>query len=131
MSLATYVECDEADMAHLKLLSAKMIDLRDEEKEMKSSGGRTFITAVIFSTLLIMSSGVQASSLFSLDGNSTRVERQIGLFQQALQWLSGTWTDFKVAFSADGTNGTPPSPPPTCTSNCADDDSGWTIDPEG
>jgi len=108
-----------------------MIHSRDEEKKMKSTGGRIFITAVVFSMLLVMSSGVQASSLFSLDGNSARVERQTGFFQQALQWLSGTWTDFKVAFSEDGTNGTPPPPPPTCTTNCADGDSGWGIDPEG
>ena len=118
-------------MMHLDLLSAKMIHSRDEEKKMKSSGGRTFIVAVIFSILLIARSGAQASALFSLDGNSARVERQIGIFQQAIQWLSGAWTDFKVAFSEDGTNGTPPPPPPTCTTNCADDDSGWTIDPDG
>lgn len=98
---------------------------------MKSKGSRSFIIAVTFAAVLLMSSGAQASALFALDGNSTHVERQIGLFQQALQWLSGTWTDLKVAFGEDGTNGAPPPPPPTCTTNCADDDAGWGIDPEG
>lgn len=98
---------------------------------MKSLVGKNFITAVVFSALLIMSSGVQASSLFALDGNPGPAERQIGLFQQALQWLSGTWTDLKVAFSED--EAPPPPPSPTCTNpnGCTDDDGGWTIDPDG
>ena len=95
---------------------------------MKSRGGKIVIIAVAFSALLIMSSGAQASGLFARDGNPALAERQIGLFQQAFQWLSGTWTDLKVAFSQDEA---PQTPPPTCTTNCADDDSGWTIDPEG
>lgn len=97
---------------------------------MKSRAGKTFIAAVFLSALLIMSSGVQASSLFALDGNPGPAERQIGLFQQALQWLSGTWTDLKVAFSEDEA---PPPPSPTCTNpnGCTDDDGGWTIDPDG
>lgn len=99
---------------------------------MKSRGGKTFIAAVFLSALLIMSSGAQASRLFALDGNPGPAERQIGLFQQALQWLSGTWTDLKVAFSEDEAP-PPPPPSPTCTnpSGCADDDGGWTIDPDG
>lgn len=68
---------------------------------MKSRAGLTYINAVVFSMLLIMSSGAQAGSLFALDGDSAPVERQIGLFQQAFQWLSGAWTDFTAAFSAD------------------------------
>ena len=48
-------------MADLNLLSAKMIDLRDEERKMKSRGGKIVIIAVAFSALLIMSSGAQAS----------------------------------------------------------------------
>jgi hypothetical protein len=96
---------------------------------MKSSGGKILIIAVAFSALFALSSGVQASSLF---GNPGPAERQIGLFQQALQWLGGAWADLKVAFSEDEA---PPPPPPTpnCTNptGCADDDSGWTIDPEG
>ena len=94
---------------------------------MKSSGGKILIIAVAFTSLLIMSSGAQASSLFALDSKSGR----IGLFQQALQWLSGTWTDLKVAFSED--EAAPPPPSQTCTdpNGCADDDGGWTIDPDG
>lgn len=68
---------------------------------MKSSGGKILIIAVAFSTLLMMSSGVQAGGLFALDGNPAPAERQISLFQQAFEWLSGTWTDFTAAFSAD------------------------------
>jgi hypothetical protein len=104
-----------------------MIHLRDEEKKMKSRGGRNIIIAVVFSTLLLMSSGVQASSLFALDGNPAPAERQIGLFQQAFEWLSGAWTGFTATFSADEA----PPPPTTqeCTTNCAD--AGPGIDPEG
>lgn len=99
---------------------------------MKSNGGKILIIAVAFSALLIMSSGAQASSLFTRDGNPGPAERQIGLFEQAFQWLSGTWTDFKVAFGADEAAPPPPTSS-TCTNpnGCADDDSGWTIDPEG
>jgi hypothetical protein len=114
----------------LKLLSAKMIDLREEERKMKSWGSKISIIAVFFSTLLIMSSAAQASRLFALDGNPA--DRQIGLVQQALQWLGGTWTDLKVAFSQDEAA---PPPTPTCTnpSGCSEPegDSGWTIDPDG
>ncbi len=97
---------------------------------MTSRGSKILITAVALFALLIMSSGAQASSLFALDGNPAVVERQIGLFQQALQWLSGTWTDLKVAFSEDEAA---PPPSPTCTdpNGCADGDGGWTIDPDG
>jgi hypothetical protein len=97
---------------------------------MKSSGGKILIIAVCFSALFAIDSGAQASSLFALDRNPGPAERQIGLFQQALQWLGGTWTDLKVAFSEDEA---PPPPTPTCTnpSGCADDDGGWTIDPDG
>ena len=98
---------------------------------MKSRGGKIIILAVAFSALLIMSSGAQASGLFALDRNPGPAERQNGLFQQALQWLSGTWTDLKVAFSED--EAAPPPPSQTCTdpNGCADDDGGWTIDPDG
>jgi hypothetical protein len=97
---------------------------------MKSWSGKTTIIAVFFSTLLILSSGAQARGLFALDGNPA--ERQIGLFQQALQWLGGTWTELKVAFSQDEAA---PPPTPACTNpnGCSEPegDSGWTIDPEG
>jgi len=94
---------------------------------MKNLGGKNFITAVVFSALLIMSSGVQASGLFALDGNPAPAKRQIGLFQQAFEWLSGTWTDFTAAFSAD--EAPPPPPSQECTANCGDHGPG--IDPEG
>jgi hypothetical protein len=99
-----------------------MIHLRDEEKKMKSRGGRNIIIAVVFSTLLLMSSGVQAGGLFALDGNSAPVERQIGLFQQAFEWLSGAWTDFTAAFSADE------APQPQPSTAC---EAGPGIDPIG
>ena len=95
---------------------------------MKSGGGKIIIVAVVFSALLIMSSGAQASGLFERNGNSAPAERQIGLFQQALQWLGGTWGDLTsvLAFSEE----TPPPPPPQqCTTNCGD--AGPGIDPEG
>ncbi len=94
---------------------------------MKSNGGKILIIAVVFSALLMMSSGVQASGLLALDGNPAPVERQIGLFQQAFQWLSGTWTDFTAAFSAD--EAAPPPPPEECPTNCGD--AGPGIDPIG
>lgn len=94
---------------------------------MKTDRGRTLIIAVVFSTLLIISSGAQASGLFTSDSNPALAERQIGLFQQAFQWLSGTWTDFKAAFSAD--EAAPPPPSHECTSDCGD--AGPGIDPEG
>jgi hypothetical protein len=105
-----------------------MIDLRDEEKKMKSIRGRTFIIAVLFSALLIMSSGAHASSLFAFDGNSASTERQIGLFQQAFQWLSGTWTDLTSVFELSEETPAPP-PVPECTTNCGD--AGPGIDPIG
>ena len=100
---------------------------------MTSRSGKIIIFAVAFSALLIMSSGAQASGLFTLDRNPSPAERQNGLFQQALQWLSGTWTDLKVAFSEDEAA---PPPSTTCTNpnGCApegDGDSGWSIDPDG
>jgi hypothetical protein len=104
-----------------------MFYLRDEERKMKSNGGRILIIAVVFSTLLMMSSGVQASGLFALDGNPAPAERQTGLFEQAFQWLSGAWTDFTAAFSAD--EAPQPLPSEECTANCGD--AGPGIDPEG
>ncbi|HWN45554.1 MAG TPA: hypothetical protein VNW71_25240 [Thermoanaerobaculia bacterium] len=94
---------------------------------MKSIGVKKIITAVVFSALLMMSSGAQAGGLFALDGNPALAERQIGLFQQAFQWLSGTWTGFTVAFSGD--EAPTPLPSEECTVNCGDHGPG--IDPEG
>jgi len=99
-----------------------MITLRDEEKKMKSKAGKTAIIAVVFSTLLLMSSGAQAAGFFGLDSNPAPVERQIGLFQQAFEWLSGTWTDFTAAFSADE------APQPQPSAQC---EAGPGIDPIG
>jgi hypothetical protein len=104
-----------------------MIRSRDEEKEMKSVAVKTFIVAVFVSTILIMSSGAQASSLFAFDGNPASAERQIGLFQQAFEWLSGTWTDLTATFSAD--EAAPPPNTQECTTNCGD--AGPGIDPIG
>ncbi|HVG07074.1 MAG TPA: hypothetical protein VNM67_05170 [Thermoanaerobaculia bacterium] len=101
---------------------------------MMSSGRKKIITAVAFSVLLVMSSGAQAGSLFALDGHRATVERQFGLFQQAMQWLNGTWTDIKLTFAGD--EAPPPPPPAPCTnpngcSTTAGPDGGWTIDPDG
>ena len=101
---------------------------------MMSSGSKKTITAVAFFFLLIMSSGAQAANLFALDSHPATVERQIGLFQQAIQWLSGTWTDLKVAFAEDEAPTPPPPPPCTNPKGCsttAGGDGGWTIDPDG
>jgi hypothetical protein len=93
---------------------------------MKNKTGKLLTLAVVFSAFLVLSSGAQASSLFGLDGD--RAERQIGLFEQALQWLGGTWDDLTSVFAFS--EETPPPPPaPQCTSNCADAGAG--IDPEG
>jgi hypothetical protein len=95
---------------------------------MKTRNGKNNIVAVFFLMLLIMSSGVQASGLFALDGNPASAERQIGFFQQAFQWLSGAWTDLTSAF--ESSEQTPPPPPtPACTTNCGD--AGPGIDPIG
>ena len=95
---------------------------------MKSIGRKTLIIAVAFFALLIVSSGAQASGLFALDGNQASAQRQIGLFHEAFQWLSGTWTDLTSVFAYSEE---PPPPPTTqeCTTNC--EDAGAGIDPEG
>jgi hypothetical protein len=98
---------------------------------MKSQGSAKFILAVVFAAALILSTGAEASGLFALGGDSvakTAAERQIGLFEHALDWLTGAWTNLTAAFVEDNT-----TPPPGCTNpdGCDDGDSGWTIDPEG
>ena len=98
---------------------------------MKSQGSAKIILAVVFAAALILSTGAEASSLFALGGDpgsKAATERQIGLFDQALSWLSGAWTNLTMAFSEDNT-----TPTPACTNpnGCDDGDSGWTIDPEG
>lgn len=94
---------------------------------MTSNSGRKIIIAVFFCAVIIMSRGAQASGLFALGGDPAPVARQLGLFDQAVQWLSGAWTDLKVAFGQDET--LPPPPLPECTTNCGDTGPG--IDPLG
>ena len=95
---------------------------------MKSVAGRKFIVAVAISAALLMSSGAEAAGLFVLGGDSASRERQIGLFEQAIQWLNGAWGDLTSMFAASEE----PPPPPTgteCTVNCGD--AGPGIDPIG
>ena len=97
---------------------------------MSISGSKKIITAAFFLMLLIMSTSAHAGNLFSPGDRPFVAERQIGLFQQAIQWLGGTWNDLKAAFAEDGT-----STPPACTNpkgcNLPNEDGGWTIDPDG
>jgi len=98
---------------------------------MKSERGRGFIIAVVFSAILVMGSGAEASGLFALDGNRATeraAEHQVGLFDQAVQWLSGAWTDLKMVFGQDETT-TPVTP--TCTNPNGCGDAGPGIDPIG
>lgn len=94
---------------------------------MKSRGRKTLIIAVAFFAFLIVGSA-QASGLFALDGNPASAERQSGPFQQALQWLSGTWTDLTSVFAYSEE-----APPPPTTQECTTDckDAGPGIDPLG
>ena len=94
---------------------------------MKSERGRGIIIAVFFSAILVMGSGAEASGLFALDSNPA-AEHQVGLFDQAVQWLSGAWTDLKMVFGQDEA----PTPvPPTCTNPNGCGDAGPGIDPIG
>lgn len=91
---------------------------------MNSRGGRIFIVAALISVLL--SSGAQAAGFFALDGNPA--EREIGLFEQVIRWLSGAWGDLTSAFGFS--EQTPPPPTGTeCTQDCGD--AGPGIDPIG
>lgn len=95
---------------------------------MKTTRSKNIIIAVLISVTLLMSSGVEAAGLLALGGDSASGERQIGLFEQAIQWLSGAWGDLTsvFAFSEEA----PPPPSGTeCTSNCGD--AGPGIDPLG
>ena len=95
---------------------------------MKSKGSRNLIIAVLISATLLMSSGVEAAGFLALSGDSASGERQIGLFEQAIQWLSGAWGDLTSVF-ASSEETTPPPPGAGCTQNCGD--AGPGIDPEG
>ena len=95
---------------------------------MKITRSRTLIIAVLISATLLMSSGVEAAGLLALGGDSASGERQIGLFDQAIQWLSGAWGDLTSAFAFS--EEAPPPPSGTeCTQNCGD--AGPGIDPLG
>lgn len=95
---------------------------------MKSNLSRNIIVAVLISATLLMSSGVEAAGLLSLGGDSASADRQIGLFEQAIQWLSGAWGDLTSAFTFS--EQAPPPPSGTeCTQNCGD--AGPGIDPMG
>lgn len=95
---------------------------------MKSKGSRNLIIAVLVSAILLMSSGVEAAGLLALGRDSASGERQIGLFEQALQWLSGAWSDLTSVF-APSEETTPPPSGTECTQNCGD--AGPGIDPIG
>ncbi|MFP5285254.1 MAG: hypothetical protein ACLGI9_05915 [Thermoanaerobaculia bacterium] len=95
---------------------------------MTSKGSKNLIIAVLISATLLMSSGVEAAGLLALGGDSASGERQIGLFEQAIQWLSGAWGDLTSAFAFS--EDAPPAPTGTeCTQNCGD--AGPGIDPMG
>ena len=96
---------------------------------MKSKAGQKTIIAVLFSALLLMSSGVQAAGLFGLDSHAALAERQIGLFEQAIQWLGGAWNGLASTFEFSEETPAPPPPVPGCTTNCGD--AGPGIDPIG
>lgn len=94
---------------------------------MKSHRRSKIILAVVFSASLVFAAGAEAGNLFRLRGDSTpraAAERQTGLFEQALNWLAGAWTDMTSVFASSQT--TPP--PPTTSGIC---DAGIGLDPEG
>jgi hypothetical protein len=91
---------------------------------MKSVKGSRFILAVVFSTALLVGPVAEAGHFLALNGDSAPVERQIGLFEQALNWLTGVWTDMTSIFAASETTS------PSGTSSC-NPDSGIGLDPEG
>ncbi|HWM94325.1 MAG TPA: hypothetical protein VN493_26450 [Thermoanaerobaculia bacterium] len=92
---------------------------------MKRNAGIKFIVAVVFATALLLGGSAEASNLFGLGGDSSpRAERQLGLFEQAFNWLTSAWTDMTSVFDSSQT--TPP--PSTTTGNC---DAGIGLDPEG
>lgn len=99
---------------------------------MKSTGGTKLIIAVVFIAALLVSSGARAGSLFAHGGDlapKAASERQIGLFDRALSWLTGAWTGLSSAF--ESSEEAPPPPPngTECTQDCGD--AGPGIDPLG
>lgn len=95
---------------------------------MKINMRKNLIIAVLVSATLLMSSGAQAAGLLALGGDSASGERQIGLLEQAMQWLSGAWGDLTSVF-AFSEEVPPPSTDTGCTENCGE--AGPGIDPLG
>ena len=92
---------------------------------MKSKRNFKTIIAVIFAFSLILSSGVQASSLLGLDRNlapRTAVKQSADLFDHVSAWLIGAWNNLTAVFAEETTT------PPATTTTC---DAGWGLDPEG
>ena len=96
---------------------------------MKSAGLHKFITAVIFCVALILGPAAEAGSFLARGGDPAPVERQLGLFEHALNWLTGVWTDLTSGFATAAAESTISPQSPTCTDS--DSDSGWGLDPEG
>lgn len=98
---------------------------------MKTKWSKKIIVAAIMTASLFIGSGAEAAGLFALNGDSASVEREIGLFNQAIQWLNGTWNDLTSVFS--NTEQAPPHPTtnscPPADPNCGDQGPG--IDPMG
>lgn len=98
---------------------------------MTSRGHTNTIIVVIFAAALLAGSSAQAANLFALGGDAapkTAMERQIGLFEQALSWLTGAWNGLAATFQSS--EEAPPPPTGTgCTENCGD--AGPGIDPLG
>jgi hypothetical protein len=93
---------------------------------MKSKRSTYTIIAAAFAFALILSSGVQASSLLGVDRDlAPRATSQssAGLFDQVSAWLTGAWNNLTAVFAEEST-----TPPVTTTSGC---DAGWGLDPEG
>lgn len=95
---------------------------------MTTNRGGKIIIAVIFSVAFIIGSGAEASGLFAVGGDPAA--REIGLFEQAVQWLGGAWSDLTSVFAASEQPLPPPPTPTECTTNpCGD--AGPGIDPLG
>lgn len=92
---------------------------------MKSSRSIKTTVAVVFALSLILSSGVQASSLLGLDRDlapRTAAHQPAGLFDQVSVWLIGAWNNLTAVFAEETAT------PSTNTSTC---EAGWGLDPEG
>lgn len=93
---------------------------------MKSKKSTHTIIAAAFALALLLSNGVQASSLLSADRDlapRTTTQSSVGLFDQVSAWLAGAWNDLTSVFAEEST-----TPPVRTTAGC---DAGWGLDPEG